>query len=95
MQHLKELNPYDQLFSGSPGSKRHRQLVSHCKEYTEKFLHQQQIRDAVSTGIMTKELYYPFLDTLIYAFPMLRVLKRRIIHRYHLLYRQIREDNGT
>lgn len=41
-----------------------------AREYTEKFLHQQQIRDAVGKpGIMTQELYYPFLDTLMYAFP--------------------------
>lgn len=41
-----------------------------AREYTEKFLHQQQIRDAVGRpGIMTKELYYPFIDTLMYALP--------------------------
>jgi len=41
-----------------------------AREYTEKFLHQQQIRDAVGKpGIMTKELFYPFIDTLMFAFP--------------------------
>jgi len=41
-----------------------------AREYTEKFLHQQQIRDATGRpGLMTKELYYPFIDTFMYAFP--------------------------
>jgi hypothetical protein len=41
-----------------------------AREYTEKFLHQQQIRDAVGKqGIMTKELFYPFIDTLMFGFP--------------------------
>lgn len=41
-----------------------------AREYTEKFLHQQQIRDATGRpGIMTKEFYYPFIDTLMYALP--------------------------
>ncbi|MBX2962533.1 MAG: maleylpyruvate isomerase N-terminal domain-containing protein [Cyclobacteriaceae bacterium] len=71
-QHLKELNPYDQAvfpvaWAGQEASSNWFHIA---REYTEKFLHQQQIRDAVSKqGIMTKELYYPFLDTLIYALP--------------------------
>ena len=41
-----------------------------AREYTEKFLHQQQIRDAVHKfGIMTRELFYPFIDIMMYAFP--------------------------
>jgi hypothetical protein len=41
-----------------------------AREYTEKFLHQQQIRDAVNKpGILTKELFYPFIDTLMHALP--------------------------
>jgi len=41
-----------------------------AREYTEKFLHQQQIRDALGKpGLMTKELYYPFIDIFMYAFP--------------------------
>ncbi|QEC67698.1 maleylpyruvate isomerase family protein [Panacibacter ginsenosidivorans] len=41
-----------------------------AREYTEKWLHQQQIRDAVNKqGIMTKELFYPFIDTFMYALP--------------------------
>jgi hypothetical protein len=41
-----------------------------AREYTEKFIHQQQIRDAVDKpGIMTKELFYPFIDTFMYGLP--------------------------
>jgi len=41
-----------------------------AREYTEKWHHQQQIRDAVSKpGIMTPELYHPFLDTFMRALP--------------------------
>jgi len=41
-----------------------------AREYTEKFLHQQQIRDAVNKpGLMTRELFYPFIDTLMMALP--------------------------
>ena len=41
-----------------------------AREYTEKWHHQQQIRDAVGIpGIMTHELYYPVLDTFMMALP--------------------------
>jgi len=41
-----------------------------AREYTERWHHQQQIRDAVGKpGIMTKELYYPVLDTFMRAMP--------------------------
>ena len=41
-----------------------------AREYTEKFLHQQQIRDAVNKpGIMTPEYYPLFLDICILALP--------------------------
>lgn len=41
-----------------------------AREYTEKFIHQQQIRDAVGKpGIMIKELFYPFIDTFMYGLP--------------------------
>lgn len=41
-----------------------------AREYTEKFLHQQQIRDAVGKpGIMIREFYYPFIHTLMFALP--------------------------
>lgn len=41
-----------------------------AREYTEKFIHQQQIRDAVNKqGIVTKELFYPFIQTFMQALP--------------------------
>jgi hypothetical protein len=41
-----------------------------AREYTEKFIHQQQIRDAVNKqGIITKELFYPFINTFMQALP--------------------------
>jgi hypothetical protein len=41
-----------------------------AREYTEKWLHQQQIRDAVGKpGLMTREFYYPFIDIFMLALP--------------------------
>ena len=41
-----------------------------AREYTEKWHHQQQIRDAVGKpGLITKELFYPLIDTFMYALP--------------------------
>lgn len=41
-----------------------------AREYTEKWHHQQQIRDAVGrTGLMSKELFYPLIATFMYALP--------------------------
>ncbi len=41
-----------------------------AREYTEKWHHQQQIRDAVGKpGLITKELFYPVIDTFMYALP--------------------------
>jgi uncharacterized protein (TIGR03083 family) len=41
-----------------------------AREYTEKWHHQQQIREAVSKpGIMTREFYYPLMDTFLQALP--------------------------
>ena len=41
-----------------------------AREYTERWHHQQQIRDAVNKpGIVTRELYYPVIDTFMRAMP--------------------------
>lgn len=41
-----------------------------AREYTEKWLHQRQIRDAVDQpGLMTKEFFYPFINTFMMALP--------------------------
>lgn len=71
-QHLAALKPFDDaVFSVAwAGQETSPNWFHIAREYTEKFLHQQQIRDAVNKpGIMTKEFFYPFLDTLMYAFP--------------------------
>ncbi|MBB6109537.1 TIGR03083 family protein [Mucilaginibacter lappiensis] len=47
-----------------------------AREYTEKWHHQQQIRDAVNRpGIMHRELFYPCIATFMYALP----------HTYHFV----------
>jgi hypothetical protein len=71
-EHLKTLHPFDNaIFPVAwAGQKVSANWFHMAREYTEKFLHQQQIRDAVGQqGIMTKELFYPFVDTLMFAFP--------------------------
>ncbi len=41
-----------------------------AREYTEKFIHQQQIRDAVGKeGILTQALFHPFIDTFMQGMP--------------------------
>jgi uncharacterized protein (TIGR03083 family) len=41
-----------------------------AREYTEKWHHQQQIREAVNKpGIVSRELYYPLIDTFMQALP--------------------------
>ena len=41
-----------------------------AREYTEKLHHQQQIREAVNKpGIMSREFYYPLIDTFMQALP--------------------------
>jgi hypothetical protein len=53
-----------------------------AREYTEKWLHQQQIRDAVNKpGLMTREFYYPFIDIFMLALPY--------------TYRNVQVENGT
>lgn len=41
-----------------------------AREYTEKFIHQQQIRDATGReDLFQRELFYPFLDTILQGLP--------------------------
>lgn len=66
------LNPFDTAkFSVAwAGESESKNWMHIAREYTEKFLHQQQIRDAVGKpGIMTKEFFYPFIDTFMLALP--------------------------
>lgn len=41
-----------------------------AREYTEKWLHQQQIREAVNKpGLLSRELFYPFIQTFMMGLP--------------------------
>jgi hypothetical protein len=83
-EHLYTLNPFDNaIFSVAwAGQATSPNWFHIAREYTEKFLHQQQIRDAVGKqGIMTKEFFYPFVDTFMFAFPH--------------TFRDISAENGT
>ncbi|MBB5394655.1 maleylpyruvate isomerase N-terminal domain-containing protein [Mucilaginibacter sp. AK015] len=64
------------------GETESRNWMEIAREYTEKWLHQQQIRDAVNKpGLMTPELYYPFIDIFMLALPH--------------TYRNVLAENGT
>ncbi|MDN3548019.1 maleylpyruvate isomerase N-terminal domain-containing protein [Mucilaginibacter aquaedulcis] len=53
-----------------------------AREYTEKWHHQQQIREAVGKqGIMHRELFYPCIETFMYALPY--------------TYRNVEAENNT
>ncbi|MEP7322305.1 MAG: maleylpyruvate isomerase N-terminal domain-containing protein [Saprospiraceae bacterium] len=70
--HLFTLNPDDKaIFSVAWAGEVTSSNRFHInREYTEKFLHQQQIRDAVfKPGLLTKELFFPFMDTLAEGLP--------------------------
>lgn len=71
-RHVKKLDPYDEaVFSVAwAGQDVSPNWFHIAREYTEKFLHQQQIRDAIGAeALFTKKLYYPFLDTFMRALP--------------------------
>jgi uncharacterized protein (TIGR03083 family) len=72
ISHLNSLDPFaEAIFPVSwAGQDSSPNWFHIAREYTEKFIHQQQIRDAVNqSGLLTKELYYPFLQTMMMAFP--------------------------
>lgn len=71
-EHLADLDPFgDAIFPVAwAGQDRSPNWLHTAREYSEKFLHQQQIRDALNRpGIMTRQFFYPFLDTLMYGLP--------------------------
>ena len=70
--YLKTLNPHaDALFSVAWAGQTVSPNWFHiAREYTEKFLHQQQIRHAVGQeGLLNPTLYYPFLNTFMLGLP--------------------------
>lgn len=69
---LKTLDPYaPALFSVAWAGQEHSPNWFHiAREYTEKWHHQQQIREAVNKqGIMSREFFYPLIDTFMQALP--------------------------
>lgn len=71
-EHLQTLNPFENaIFSVAwAGEETSLNWFHIAREYTEKFLHQQQIRDAVGKpALFTKDLFYPFIHTFMQALP--------------------------
>lgn len=71
-EHLKTLKPFDTaVFAVAwAGQSKSDNWFHIAREYTEKFLHQQQIREAVGKpGILTKEFFQPFADILLFGLP--------------------------
>ncbi|MBE8724060.1 maleylpyruvate isomerase N-terminal domain-containing protein [Flavobacterium hungaricum] len=71
-EHLQTLNPKENaVFSVAwAGEETSLNWFHIAREYTEKFLHQQQIRDAVNKQtLFTRELFGPFIETFIQALP--------------------------
>ncbi|HYE54036.1 MAG TPA: maleylpyruvate isomerase family mycothiol-dependent enzyme, partial [Chitinophagaceae bacterium] len=72
IEHIRQLDPNAQaIFSvGWAGEDVSVNWFHIAREYTEKWHHQQQIREAVNKpGIITDELYHPFLQTFMMALP--------------------------
>ncbi|PAM95217.1 hypothetical protein B4N84_08055 [Flavobacterium sp. IR1] len=83
-EHLQSLNPFENaIFSVAwAGQETSLNWFHIAREYTEKFLHQQQIRNAVGKqALFTKELFYPFINTFMQALPY--------------AYRNVAAENGT
>lgn len=71
-EHISSLDPFDKaIFPVAwAGESESKNWMHVAREYTERFIHQQQIRDAVNKqGIITKEFFYPFINTLMQALP--------------------------
>jgi len=70
--YYESLNLYDEaIFAVSwAGEDKSLNWMHIAREYTERWHHQQQIREAVGKGgIMTKAYYYPFIDTFFRGLP--------------------------
>lgn len=71
-QHLQNLSPFgNAIFPVAwAGQERSPNWFHIAREYTEKFIHQQQIREAVGKqALFTRELFHPFIDTCMQALP--------------------------
>ncbi|WP_094570867.1 maleylpyruvate isomerase N-terminal domain-containing protein [Mucilaginibacter xinganensis] len=70
--YLTSLNPFDSAnYAVSWAGEEHSEnWFDIARQYTEKWHHQQQIRDAVNKpGIMNRELFYPCIDTFMRGLP--------------------------
>lgn len=82
--YLKSLDPFEKsvLAVNWAGETESQNWMEIAREYTEKWLHQQQIRDAINKpGLMTRDLFYPFINIFMLALPH--------------TYRTIEAENGT
>ncbi|MRX40668.1 hypothetical protein GJU43_15380 [Flavobacterium sp. LC2016-23] len=71
-EHLQTLPPFENaIFSVAwAGEETSLNWFHIAREYSEKFLHQQQIRNAVGKqALLTKALFHPFISTFMYALP--------------------------
>ena len=71
-EHLQSLDPFaEAIFSVAWAGQNSSPNWFHiAREYTEKFIHQQQIRAAVGKQVLfTRELFYPFINTFMMALP--------------------------
>ncbi len=71
-QCLEKLKPYENaMFSVAWAGEEESQNWFHiAREFTEKWHHQQQIREAISKqGIMNREFFFPVMDTFMRALP--------------------------
>jgi len=83
-EHLQTLKPFENaIFSVAwAGEETSLNWFHIAREYTEKFLHQQQIRDAVGKqALLTSTLFHPFIHTFMQALPH--------------VYSNIKTQNGT
>jgi uncharacterized protein (TIGR03083 family) len=83
-EHLQTLNPFENaIFSVAwAGEETSLNWFHITREYTEKFLHQQQIRNAVGKqALLTTTLFYPFIHTFMQALPH--------------VYASVKAQNGT
>lgn len=72
-EHLCTLNPFDNaLFAVAwAGQEQSPNWFHIAREYTEKYIHQQQIRDALGAEPLFSEAFFrPFIRTLLYALPV-------------------------
>lgn len=82
--HYKSLRPFDKsIFAVDwAGEQESKNWMHIARDYTEKWLQQQQIRNAVNKpGLMTRKFFYPFINIFMLALP----------HNY----RNITAINGT